>query len=571
MQDKISLFHQRLIRLFWKVAEEKESIILDGVPGYSEKAQFTNGKVINLCSYVTLNLLKGTKEEAKGFQALRQVIQFTARMKMETWGTLNAMEGIYRLHQAGKLEEAVDADTLRLLRESLDWRSFVEEESLNLIHKPTNYYGVAFGIARYRELMGWEPVKYSGLLLDRLMEHIARYSGNEGFMDETPGFGRFDRYSILIPAEITALVLDTGWQEPELIRTMLHRSAHIVLQFANKAGTGFSYGRSIGAYGESAALQILSTAVALGGIFTKEEEQIAYGYCQRILTSMIDFWYDEGMQSINMWDKGRRTDGYRNKNRILGENISLSMQMIGAMAQWEIQGYTWETEPEHWEQLLSALPPYSMTTFVKAPLPRCLIIVRDGDTVWQLPVINGGEEYADRDPYLPVPRANFVLEAVPDVTHCAWVPCLETQDGAVLIPAGYIDNVSVEQIKDGCRVTLHQQGFLAVGKRPIGLIPGGMAETVYTFKQGSLQRKDRISLDAALQKQVARVRLSCDVMKGSLTATGYAQKTQASYDQAAGKAMCLDTPHGPCQESILYSGSVSPRENVIETAWDLRY
>ena len=63
MREKIALFQQRLIRLFWKVAEEKEHIIIDGVPGYNEKAQFTNGKVINLCSYVALHLLNGTEEK----------------------------------------------------------------------------------------------------------------------------------------------------------------------------------------------------------------------------------------------------------------------------------------------------------------------------------------------------------------------------------------------------------------------------------------------------------------------------------------------------------------------------
>ena len=30
------------------------------------------------------------------------------------------------------------------------------------------------------------------------------------------------------------------------------------------------------------------------------------------------------MQSVNMWEKGRRTDGYRNKNRILGENLKMT-------------------------------------------------------------------------------------------------------------------------------------------------------------------------------------------------------------------------------------------------------
>lgn len=125
-------------------------------------------------------------------------------MKMETWGILNGITGLYRLQKAGLLESVVDGDTLQLLKASLDWRTFVDiGEHYGLIDKPTNYYGVAFGIARYRELLGWEPEGHSSQLLQRFLEHIERYSGELCFMDETPGDGRFDRYSILVPAELT--------------------------------------------------------------------------------------------------------------------------------------------------------------------------------------------------------------------------------------------------------------------------------------------------------------------------------------------------------------------------------
>ena len=572
MKEKIDLLKSRMRRLFWKIAEEKEHIAIDGVPGYNDKAQFTNGKVINLCSWVVAEVLPGTAEEEKGLRALREIIRLAAGMKMETWGILNAMEGLYRLAQKGLLEAAVDEDVMAILRAALDWRTFVDEDDhFALIDKPTNYYGVAFGIARYRELLGWEPVKYSAILLDRLMEHITQYSGAHGFMDETPGFGRFDRYSILIPAEITALVLATGWQEPALIRSMLNRSAHIVLQFANAAGTGFAYGRSIGAYGETAALQILSTAVALGGIFTEEEERIARGYCCRLLRCMIDFWYDEDMQSINMWEKGRRTDGYRNKNRILGENLSLPMQMIGAMEQWSARGYTWDQEPDHWEDLLPTLDNCAMTLFADAPLPRYLAVIRDGGVVWQLPMISGGNEYFDRDPYLPVPRANLLLEAVPDVAHGAWLPCLELLDGTVLMPAACIDGAAMSPTTDGCRVTMHQQGFVRAEKRPMELVAGADIRTVYTFRHGSVLREDEIRLDDALLAQTACVRLVCDVMAGEVQASGYETEVRLTYLQAAEAGVCLDTPHGPCRERLVCEMRHIPQDGVIRVSWRLAW
>ena len=266
----MELLRQRMCGLFWKIAEEKEGIIIDGVPGYNEKAQFVGGKVINLCSYAAVFFGKDEAERRKMLKALGGMIDMCSGMEMETWGILNGLTGLYRLKAEGVYDEVVSEKTEAVLKETMDWRTFVDEKNdYALIHKPTNYYGVAFGIARWRELLGWDKVGNSDILLNHLLKHISGYSGEYGFMDETKGEGRFDRYSILIPAEITELVLKTGWEEPKLIREMLGRSARIVLQMSSKTGWGFSYGRSIGAYGETAVLQILASAAQLGGVLTK--------------------------------------------------------------------------------------------------------------------------------------------------------------------------------------------------------------------------------------------------------------------------------------------------------------
>lgn len=572
MQDHIALLKERMRQLFWRIAEAKEQISIDGVPGFSERAQFVNGKVINFCSYIALEVLEDTEERSTALDALRDVIRFASELKMETWGILNTLKGLYRLARYGLLDSVVDSDMLEQMKQTLDWRTFVDEHAhFQLIHKPANYYGVAFGIARYRELLGWEPVKYSEILLSRLMEHISRYSGSYGYMDETAGQGRFDRYSLLIPAEITGLVLSIGWEEPELIRSMLSHSAHLVLQFANTQGTGFAYGRSIGAYGDTAVLQILSTAAAMGGILTERETSIAYGYCCRILKRMNDFWYDEDMKSFNLWEKGRRTDGYRNKNRILGENISLFMQMNGAIRQWLRCGYTWNQEPEVWEDMLSDLPPCSVTMFADQPLPRGLIVVRDGGTVWQLPVISGGNEYADRDPYLPVPRSSLTLEAVPDVVHSAWLPQLELKDGSRLIPAAYIDSMQIDTTENETRVTLHQQGFIVVGQRVLTHVPGVEAHTVYSFQRGRVIREDEIHLSPAVQEMASCLRLVCDVQHGCVCAEGYETKIRQSYQQVGSSGYILDTPHGACREVITYENHTLQDAGILTAKWDFRY
>lgn len=553
--------------LFRKVTEEKENITVDGVPGYNEKAQFTNGKVICEASWVVCELLN-PEEREEGLKQISQLVSITSGMKYETWGILYALEGIYRLKQNAMLEKAVEPDDLETLRKVLDWRTFVDtEKDFALIGKPTNYYGVAFGIARYRELLEWEPVHYSGILLDHLLDHISRYSGAYGYMDETRGAGRYDRYSILIPAEITELVLSTSWQEPELIRNMLDRSAHICLLMAGARGTGFSYGRSIGAYGDTAALQILSTAAALGGIFTKDEEKLARGYCCRLVHNFVDFWYDEDMQSVNLWEKGRRTDGYRNKNRILGENLSLSIQVIIAEEQWERIGQTLKEEPENWEALADRTNRARLIRFTDEPLPRSLFIYRDGDNVWSLPVINGGDEYLDRDPYMPVPRCNGLLEAVPDCSHGAWIPCLHMANGTVLMPLGYAEDTCITE-NDGavCKVHISQKGMVLAGKRPAQKENGVCIKTEYTFMPGKIVREDNITISQALIGEIRSVTLQCEMLKGEAEAEGYAKRRDVTNE-----VECLDTPHGRCSSAVLYEQSSIPKDGIFHLKWTYRY
>ena len=54
MERTFEILQSRMKQLFWKIAEEKESITVDGVPGYSGKAQFTNGKVIGVSKLARL-------------------------------------------------------------------------------------------------------------------------------------------------------------------------------------------------------------------------------------------------------------------------------------------------------------------------------------------------------------------------------------------------------------------------------------------------------------------------------------------------------------------------------------
>lgn len=594
-----------MVNLFRRVKEGGTALVIDGTPAYNDKAQFVGGKIINEACYTSLELLK-TEESRRD---LREMIRMAAGMKMETWGILNAITGLYRLKTAGLLEQAADPETLALLEKALDWRTFVDVENhYALIRKPTNYYGVAFGIARYRELMGWEPERHSRRLLDRLLEHIDRYSKDLCFMDETPGDGRFDRYSILVPSELTSQLLATGWEVPDKIRTMLGKSARIFLQLANEEGQGFAYGRSIGAYGDTAALEVLAAAAELGGILTDEELEIAYGYSVRILKRMVDFWYDKEMDSFNLWEHGRRTDSYRNKNRILGENLSLCMQMVNTYEHWVRAGYGEHKACSDYAERLNKLEAYTYIPFARGSYERGLAIIRDGRHIWSLPIINGGRKYYDKDAYMPVPFQNGVLQGVPGCNHGQLMPQIIMENGEVYLPSSYIRTIRTKTEADRMEIVYTMDGLCRMGRgifiskasavnrfaaddsladaddhgNSPQRVDGITGKTRYVFEKSQICREDVFTFPAG--QKVREVRLvfltysEAPLAEGCTVRFGRGaiiQMQTAGYESCQIKAATddgsYDTPQGRLNTEVVWSRKEIPDDEELSLSWTIRY
>ena len=207
-----------------------------------------------------------------------------------------------------------------------------------LIDLPTNYLGVAFSIARLRMLLGWEDESGARDLLAKITDHYQRYSGEYGFSDETDGAGRFDRYSVLLIGELAERLIESEMEATPQLKGWLRKSADLVLVSLNRQGDGFNYGRSIGPYADTAFLEVLAAA-AYFDVLTPAEKDMAYAFATRAVRKYVDFWLDADMRSVNMWDKGRATDEYRNKSRILGENFSLADQLVKTNEMWNRIGY----------------------------------------------------------------------------------------------------------------------------------------------------------------------------------------------------------------------------------------
>ena len=435
--------YQQLDYFFKKLVAEKEAVIIDGYAPFKSNDKFLPGKVAAGLGHVLLNTAKDDPKLPQLLRDYRDIADMTVAMDNHTWGIYYYLGTLVKLKEAGLLEQAVSPATLEKLRKSLDWRHFVTVPDYELINLPTNYYGVAFSVARLRMMLGWEDDGAAKILLDKMLTHYKRYSGKYGFSDETPGEGRFDRYSILLIAEICERFIETGLAPTPELKTLLRKAADVALNVANTAGDGFSFGRSLGPYGETALVEILSVSAYLD-VLTPEEKQYAYTFSSRVAARYMDFWYDPQMRSIDMWGKGRRTDAYRGKHRILGENFSLLHQLIYTNDMWNMAGMK-DAKPKADLQawLDKNRPEFSVTTFAQGEYDRALAIYRDGKHVVSLNMINGGASQHSNSPYYPLPFAPGIVSGVADggPSHAQLLPKFTMADGSQLIATAYIQDI----------------------------------------------------------------------------------------------------------------------------------
>lgn len=470
------------------LATEKGDMTLDGVRVFDGHDKFLPGKIAVGMAYALLATPRADPRFAAYLTDFRNLADLTVDQPNDTWGIYYYVEALWMLKKAGLLDQAVSPDTLAKLKIKLDWRTFVHPD-LTLIDLPNNYYGVAFSVARLRHLLGWEDGQASDQLLARMLDHYRRYSGRFGFADETDGEGRFDRYSVLLIGEIAQRFIETDTPPPAELKVWLRKSVDLMLPRFNMRGEGFEYGRSIGAYGETCFLEVM-TAAAKYGVLTPREQAMAYAFSSRIAARYADFWYDPQMGSVNLWRHGRRTDDYRGPNRILGENLSLGRQYIYTDAIWNDLGFRGRTPDPTYAVWLRGLPKRTVTWFANGQYDRLLVTLRDGDRVIGLPLINGGAGEHMTNPYFPAPFSPGLLSGVADSPAANLVPRLTLADGSALMPLGFFKQVRVSGRGATTRVTWRQTELDRMGqKAPVA--DGRLSvRTSYSFSPGRITRTD---------------------------------------------------------------------------------
>lgn len=584
LQRSVEQAYPQLEYLVQKLVKEREGIVMDGEKALNSKDKFLPGKIATGLADLLVHLPAGDPRLPGLLRDYADLADMTIGMNNESWGIYYYIGALHRLKKAGLLERAVRPATLERLRRQLDWRTFVRVPSYELIDLPTNYYGVAFSIARLRMLMGWEDTAGSEVLLDRMLKHYAKYSGEYGFSDETDGQGRFDRYSILLSAEICERFIETGLEVTPELKALLRKSADVALNSARADGTGFTMGRSLGPYGETAMLEILSTAAYLE-VLTPEEKEYAYAYSARIAERYMNFWYRADMRSVDMWNDGRRTDAYRGKHRILGENFSLLHQLIATNEMWNRAGMK-DVAPRQdlaaW--LERSRPAFSLTRFARGEHDRALAIWRDKGHVFSLSLINGGQSQHANSPYYPLPFAHGVVSGVADSgpAHAQLMPKFTLADGSELIATAFLKDIQTRAKGAGHAVSYRQDALTRLGKNVPVADPRIRVETEYTLQPGAITRTDRYTPAAPLD--VVKLSLEFGAFSSGATVEGGKVRFSEGAVQAfevGGLAACTarsaggDTawqaPYGQMNTVVrCASGAFSLREPLV-VSWTIRY
>jgi hypothetical protein len=454
-----------------------------------------------------------------------------------SWGEYYYLLALNNLNAKGMLHEVFSDAMLATLQQRLTFCDMFGPDAsgntntcpaagtsidVTTLNTAQNYYAVSYGIAGLRQKLGWSSPTFSSpkdpavatmgardALLYTLTNHI-RNDSSGGFSDEASNKAttyydraRFDRYSTLLIGEVTerTIEMDNLANLTDELKGYLRKSVDLILPQLNVNGQGFNYGRSIGPYGDSAFMEVL-TAAAKAGVLTHREEQIAYAFIYKAALRYSNFWYDPTLPtpSVNMWVKGRGTDSYRGKPRVMGENFSLLHQYMYVNNRWNELGFKDQVplpDAAVQEWLDNTRPHYTLTWYNQPgdaahPYSAALITVRDGKRVINLDM-SQAPDYNSFTPYYPVPFADNLIYGTTDQSYALLVPQV-SYGGVNYLPVTYYTNLAVQESNGQVVVSFDTTKFRKAAKNaPYTTDLDLQVHTVLTFGHGAMTRVDTLS------------------------------------------------------------------------------
>jgi hypothetical protein len=287
------------------------------------------------------------------------------------------------------------------------------------------------------------------------------------------------------------------------------------------------------------------------------------------------------MGSVNMWEHGRRTDAYRGKHRILGENLSLARQHIYTNVIWNALGFKDKAPDPGYAAWLDALPKHTVTWFAKGDYDRLLVTVRDRGRVIGLPLINGGESQHENSPYYPIPYSPGMLSGVADGEFPQLLPRFTLADGGQLAALAYFRDAKVTRKGATTLVTYRQSELDRMGGKAPVKDARLAVSTTYILAPGRITRTDVYTPAAPLdlkgvEMMFATFSRGATVKGGVVTfAQGDARSwTMTGLDGCTAKAVndpAYRTPTGPLNSLVTCKSGASRLTGPLTVSWTLTY
>jgi hypothetical protein len=281
-----------------------------------------------------------------------------------------------------------------------------------------------------------------------------------------------------------------------------------------------------------------------------------------------------------MWDQGRRTDTYRGKHRIFGENLSLARQFFYTDAIWNDLGYRGARPDPGFAAWLDRLPASTTTWFARGTEDRALVTIRDRGTVIGLPIINGAVGQHMHNPYFPVPFSPGLLQGAADAGFPQLTPRITLTDGSVLMPLAWFRDVRTRRAGTNTIVTWRQDALDRMGGDNAVKDARATIVTRYMLAPGRITRSDmlmpakgtriaRVDLEFATFSSVPRSSAHGATIFGSGQVTGFA---------TTGLGTCVTVPAGPpynaptgAFRTVVRCGRDAVPSGPVRLGWTIAY
>ena len=423
-----------------------------GIPVTADESEYTVGTVIRAAVSV---YIKHKTEENRN-RLIRYFDFIRDDTELGKWAKLSTLESLLMLKEAGELS-LISKEKMAQLREKTDYTDFIRKDTLEFLTPlPSNYYHVAMLCAGRREMLGFEQEGMSDRCAEKMIS-IMQENSKDGWMDETPPYGKFDSYSIDANLNMCRALSELQKEIPAFMQENVRRSVSLLFAARNRKGNGISYGRSLSMYGDMDAAKHMAYALTEGLLTGKDAEE-AHAYILHVTEKMVTFWYREDKGFCDFWTDGRATEEYREIFRIFEVYTEFCSNLISLYNRLSGTPYVDTVpeqdirEPQTWE--------WHKTEFVREENKvRSLYVLRRKDHTFMLPFIGSAPHYVRSGSYMPFPHEPQFTETPPagyDVPFLT--PEVMLENGEIGYPIQYFTDISEESGEDFLKITA--KGFL---------------------------------------------------------------------------------------------------------------